>query len=448
MKCPICQTDIEQVKYVCSKHYRVPKFLGAYKITDTIENALGDTIYCNHCKELIPLSRLLYIENKVKCPNCDNIIENPQYVDSRQKINIIPSEKKGWLWKKEVTPDCPECIKEIAVDINSHIPADSVFCEHCGSIFPGFCVDPKITVIPICLAGMPQSGKTCFRAMVRQTLQSLFTISPELDILADKYSYKPVVRQGELLPDRTPFEGDMFIRPEYIPFIKKEKTYVLAIYDIPGEVLSLGASKCKNVLHCINNIDNILMFLDPLSSLEGFYRQGERESLYAPETVYKCFHALIGYILDFAKHNKKFSKRKRIAFVVSKADLVSNAFRSISPIKYGSSSAKKRKAFYDGYNSPINPDYTDYKASKWSPDEQVKKFIQSTCNGWNYLRLFSPEQKDYPIRKENIRYFAVSSLGLESEIDESGDHKPVLKKSDNPFRILDPIMWLIEEAGK
>lgn len=471
IQCPICKKIIKSVHYVCSRHYNKVNVdsKGKFVLEDQAAPEGADSIYCNKCYSAVPIEDVREknkdSKGEVSCPRCDKKIDDPQYVDSKSpcKIEYLGecTVEKHLLGKNTYSKpkNCEACKKEAGGDEDEDYSADCIYCENCQKPVPIVLTEDDVKVIPIGLVGVSQSGKTCFKASLRRMLSdSPFYAAPQIKLPSSSFSYSPteVIRKGRKLPARTTFDGDMNLLPDYIAFSKNGQKYVLIIYDMPGESMP-KLDEHPKLKRDISILKNVFILLDPTSSFEKFSINDDENTETSQvdiDTVYQCVLAFIG---ELNRHKKDC----KVAFIVSKVDeenVLCELKKANSEILSGLEIEREANKYglfqQDEDGTPIEPDYgsEEYDFSKRLADDVVRRFIidneideESDRGGGRFTNIIDFKDKRNNIKEENVRYFAVSSIGIGAELDPETN---VLNTKCKPFRVLDPIMWLIKETDK
>ena len=234
------------------------------------------------------------------CPKCHSIIK------SENEIHYCLSDPRGKNMF-DFMADIPPAVKHEYVGIWGYLKgifSRSDRFEHrqsCDNI-PEFLLNPKVDTYRICLVGMRNSGKTCFKLMLKELLGAQH-------IKSDMGYDNARISENAPLPENASETDD--IVPEYLKFNYKGKNKVFVVYDVPGSRFE-GLSKTNNVkwLECIKNTDFIFVFLEAKQLLKG-YSESDTENLC--QILYKMFSAWVP---------------NKICYVYSKCDEISEEDKS------------------------------------------------------------------------------------------------------------------------
>lgn len=390
-------------------------------------------------------SKLRKTFNIVQCPECKRQIGT----HLKYKCSIHNKEQEQSLWEY-INGKLPVCDE----DGTKHFTDSVIHCTDsqdgllefllgnyeknkfhldCNATFPEGMLKPNIEVRRICLAGTTQSGKTVFKARLKETLLKTFAPAAGITVPDLKFEFKGDVNH-EKLPSRTDVMGNKNIPPEYIAFNRLGKTYLLVIYDIAGEDLSDEAEKLK-WQRSISIVDNIFVFLDPVSNFNIISE--DKEELNSAEKAYKQIKSLVDFIIQYSE--KQHNLKHKFAFIVSKIDqpIIWKKFRDCSD-----KLTTSENALLWNNDSPVYPDYSaaSYNSKKFNIENIVKSFIEKYSD-YNYTHFFDTNDEEYKSVDvlEDVKYFAMSALGLDCEISDENTEVHL----SEPYRLLDPIMWIL-----
>lgn len=402
-------------------------------------------------------------DKKYFCPNCNEPILNTDELDYACKEDHYENEqsetsqekfKVSEVFDKSKIPDCQACKILPGGKISRYkYPFKFVKCPVCGQLIPLAIFNPKVEVFRICIAGTTHSGKTCYKSRLNMLIKSqegglkpAFLEYPKSDIT--------VLEQGKELPDPTDsIKGpDGNLSPEYLGFKTSDgRIVLLIIYDIAGEdyrdfqISSDNEEtniKFRAWKKFVTKSDAVFFLLDPKQSFYNHLDIDEKQLNDNKQTgaeqvaTIDVIHAILTDINEaaFADDEESISKCTKIAYIYSKLD--------------DSDIQKKLKKINDA-------NVKEFKKEEllWDSDGEL---IYSLGNEGE---LADPSSILFDFAKENdprfasisdksetsfvSRYFIVSALGIDAEIDGA-----ILKKLGKQFRVLDPILWIIGKGEK
>lgn len=390
-------------------------------------------------------------ENKVYfCPNCNEIIRSDsqlKYACSKKHDHTENTEQSDSdnnttesftiNSQPEKYPDCPGCKQ--AGKTTRNMPYDSVECPHCNKKIPLKTFKPDYDVYRICLAGSTLSGKTCYKSRLNM---SILAREKGLRPALFKYPKSDIkhLAEGMNLPKSTPSitedeKGDGNLKPDYIGFKTSEgKKSILIIYDIAGEDYSRlkveNDDKLEQWKKCILMADAIFFMIGPESFHTGNESNDNETGQEAKETAEVITDIMT--LLCEEKENGNLNKLPKLAYIYTKLDDI-NFNEDIK--KVNDEHCKEYEAKYllwDKTGEPV------YEIAEGLPDSS--RILNDYLADRDDIYLFTTES-DY--EGFECAAFTVSALGIGSEIEKNEQNNNVLKKMGKAFRILDPIMWII-----
>ncbi len=318
-------------------------------------------------------------------------------------------------------------------------PSARFVCPHCHNWLPTDMIAEGSEIISI--VGAPNSGKTVYFFNLMRQLEKKgyllgLTITAQ-DEGPDKQKktsmiYREKVKlmyEDHMLPAKTPAnEGE---RP--VPLIfkvtnkkvgkKTGKTIYIVFYDTPGEAFQDKEQIAKMADH-VSNSAGILLFVDPynIQKLIGTIQAGSKEEVVAGGIQEN--DNVLNSLLQ--KVDPEQSKDKPFAIVFSKIDVVLNGL-----------SAKGAEELGNVIDLSKNSSFLKTKKLSLSEIDLISNTLEEISNEWDVGDMKNRINEYY--HEDNIKMFAVSSLGSEPDGDTIIDL--------NPFRVMDPLIWILHKMG-
>lgn len=394
----------------------------------------------------------------ITCPYCYNKFENddveyqceniersvdgtpkcPEEADERFNDHWgIPVESRHFfkgkpfgLFSSEPKPSkCDKCGKQ----------SSRFVCPHCHNWLPTDMIKDGAEIISI--VGAPNSGKTVYFFNLMRQLQikasSLgisVTVQDEGPDPTKKTSviYKGMVEkmyENNELPPKTPvIEGE---RP--IPLIfkvsnkkagkKGGKSIYIVFYDTPGEAFQDREQMDRMADH-VSNSAGILLFIDPynIKKLTGTLQSASKEKIVTGSELEN--ENVLNSLLQKVK--EKESEDKPFAIVFSKIDAVLDGL-----------SAERAGGLATILDLDRNSSFLKTKKFNLSEIDQISNALEEMSEEWDVEYIKSQVNEKY--KEENIRMFAVSSLGSQPKDSRITDLRP--------YRVMDPLIWILYKIG-
>lgn len=394
----------------------------------------------------------------ITCPYCYNKFENddveyqceniersvdgtpkcPEEADKRFNDHWgIPVESRHFfkgkpfgLFSSEPKPSkCDKCGKQ----------SSRFVCPHCHNWLPTDMIKDGAEIISI--VGAPNSGKTVYFFNLMRQLQKKasslgisVTVQDEGPNPTKKTSviYKDMVtRMYEYneLPPKTPvIEGE---RP--IPLIfkvsnekagkKGGKSIYIVFYDTPGEAFQDREQMDRMADH-VSNSAGILLFIDPynIKKLTGTLQSASEVEIVTGSELEN--ENVLNSLLQ--KVNKKESEDKPFAIVFSKIDAVLDGL-----------SAERAGGLSTILDLDRNSSFLKTKKFNLSEIDQISNALEEMSEEWDVEYIKSQVNEKY--KEENIKMFAVSSLGSQPKDSRITDLRP--------YRVMDPLIWILYKIG-
>lgn len=394
----------------------------------------------------------------ITCPYCYNKFENddveyqceniersvdgtpkcPEEADKRFNDHWgIPVESRHFfkgkpfgLFSSEPKPSkCDKCGKQ----------SSRFVCPHCHNWLPTDMIKDGAEIISI--VGAPNSGKTVYFFNLMRQLQKKasslgisVTVQDEGPDPTKKTSviYKGMVKrmyEDNELPPKTPvIEGE---RP--IPLIfkvsnekagkKGGKSIYIVFYDTPGEAFQDREQMDRMADH-VSNSAGILLFIDPynIKKLTGTLQSASEEEIVTGSELEN--ENVLNSLLQ--KVNRKESEDKPFAIVFSKIDAVLDGL-----------SAERAGGLATILDLDRNSSFLKTKKFNLSEIDQISNALEEMSEEWDVEYIKSQVNEKY--KEENIKMFAVSSLGSQPRDGRITDLRP--------YRVMDPLIWILYKIG-
>ena len=370
--------------------------------------------------------------------NVDGIKKCPEEVDRRFNDHWgIPRESRHFFKGKPFsffssTPKeskCDRCGK----------PSSRFVCPHCHNWLPTEMIAEGSEIISI--VGAPNSGKTVYFFNLMRQLEKKgyllgLTITAQ-DEGPDKQKktsmiYRNMVKlmyEDHQLPPKTPVnEGE---KP--VPLIfkvsnkkvgqKSGKTIYIVFYDTPGEAFQ-DSEQISRMAHHVSNSAGVLLFVDPynIQKLIGTIQAASDEEVVAGGLQEN--DNVLNSLLQ--KVDAKQSANKPFAIVFSKIDVVLKGL-----------SKEGVEELQNNIDLSKNSSFFRTKKLSLSEIDQISGALEEISHEWDVGDMKERIRSKY--KDENIRMFAVSSLGTQPDGDRIDDLKP--------YRVMDPLIWILHKMG-
>jgi GTPase Era involved in 16S rRNA processing len=231
------------------------------------------------------------------------------------------------------------------------------------------------------------------------------------------------------LPPKTPvIEGE---RP--IPLIfkvsnekagkKGGKSIYIVFYDTPGEAFQDREQMDRMADH-VSNSAGILLFIDPynIKKLTGTLQSASEEQIVTGSELEN--ENVLNSLLQKVK--RKESEDKPFAIVFSKIDAVLDGL-----------SAERAGGLATILDLDRNSSFLKTKKFNLSEIDQISNALEEMSEEWDVEYIKSQVNEKY--KEENIRMFAVSSLGSQPKDSRITDLRP--------YRVMDPLIWILYKIG-
>lgn len=344
----------------------------------------------------------------------------------------------------------------------NYYETDIRLCPHCHNILPDrFGIRKSLS---ISMVGYTNAGKTVFLTSLIHTLQhnrnikaTLIPVGQQSDYLNTIDNYMDEIFVKRTLPDATRSKQPPLVYVYTYKYqIKNKKNEIeevqnsinLVFYDIEGEACRV-VEKLKKEGNNIRHSDGIIYLLDPVrlehianeliiidqANNLGIFERNSQGEIVKPDFVknnpFEVIHALFKYML-----NEVGEKKSEIpaAFVFTKTDIF-----DVDCVK------QNIDFLYKDPSNKILPSSSNEDKHKGYLD--VLDIRNLNKDVINFLDFFNHgEYKDAAeLHFENYSFFAVSAL---NQIPVTGtEHTTTLEKDVKPYRILDPLLWIMNKKG-
>lgn len=355
--------------------------------------------------------------------------------------------KGGWsLFGPPKPTTCPSC---------GDTAADYV-CPHCHNSLPADLVKYGADVIPV--IGGPCSGKTNYTvALISQlenegwrlnltaTFQDLYgsNVIEGADPLSGYKSMRERLFEDKQCLDQTrPHQHGVITPPWFVKIDtngkKNKRPTFLIFYDIAGEHFK-DASGMRTQARQLRYAAGAIVIFDA-RGLKNIQQVRKRRGVEERQAVYSI-EETVKQLLQ-ATDNDNVLSDAPIAFTFSKADLIEQYRLDLSPEDEigGTVDLKQNSLFLQScYNYRNLVRQSDFQLFLQECDSIDRGFK----DGMARLGMNSVIAKKKQWKEENIHYFAVSALG-----QEPNDTQTIEAEEIVPYRVLDPLVWILHRLGK
>ena len=318
-------------------------------------------------------------------------------------------------------------------------PSTRFVCPHCHNWLPTEMIEEGSEIISI--VGAPNSGKTVyFFNLMRQLEMKGYLLGLTVTVQdegPDKYKktsmiYRDMVKlmyEDKLLPPKTPVNEGKKPVPLIFKLSNKKlgqksgKTIYIVFYDTPGEAFQ-DSEQISRMADHVSNSAGILLFVDPynIQKLTGTLQAASNGEVFSGST--QANYTVLNSLLQ--KVDVKQSENKPFAIVFSKIDAVMEGL-----------SKEGAGVLQNNIDLKKNSSFLKNKKLSLSEIEQISGALEEISHDWDVGAMKAHIREKY--REENIKMFAVSSLGCQPVNGEI----PNL----NPYRVMDPLVWILHKMG-
>lgn len=341
---------------------------------------------------------------------------------------------------------------------------DVRLCPHCHNILPDrFGIRKSLS---ISMVGYTNAGKTVFLTALIHTLMhnknvraTLIPVGQENDYASTIDRYINEIFSKRTLPDATHSKQPPLVYVYTYKYkIKNSKNEIeevqnsinLVFYDIEGEACT-SVQKLQREGNNIRHSDGIIYLLDPIrlehiaqdlifldqANNLGIFERDENGNIIKPNfsknKAFEVINALFKYML-----NEEGEKKSEIpvAFVLTKTDIF-----DIECVKQNIN-----LLFKDTENKVLPSSFKEDKHKGYLDALDIKSLNTDVIN---FLEEFNHgEYKDAAdLHFENYSFFAVSALNQipVTKENEKGEKHTTLEKDVVPYRILEPLLWIMSK---
>lgn len=318
-------------------------------------------------------------------------------------------------------------------------PSTRFVCPHCHNWLPTEMIEEGSEIISI--VGAPNSGKTVyFFNLMRQLEMKGYLLGLTVTVQdegPDKYKktsmiYRDMVKlmyEDKLLPPKTPVNEGKKPVPLIFKLSNKKlgqksgKTIYIVFYDTPGEAFQ-DSEQISRMADHVSNSAGILLFVDPynIQKLTETLQAASNGEVLSGGTQEN--DTVLNSLLQ--KVDVKQSENKPFAIVFSKIDAVMEGL-----------SKEGAGVLQNNIDLKKNSSFLKNKKLSLSEIEQISGALEEISHDWDVGAMKARIREKY--REENIKMFAVSSLGCQPVNGEI----PNL----NPYRVMDPLVWILHKMG-
>lgn len=318
---------------------------------------------------------------------------------------------------------------------NCGYPSRNFVCPHCNNSLPQKMIEKGSEIISV--IGGPESGKSNYIVALIQQLRKfgyklqLNDITPEsVGRNEDEYTTKLFEKARESIFKRHEPVAKTAVTPRSIPWIVNiestttKKAVYLVFYDTAGESFK-NPEEIKRNAKYLDKSKAVIVVLDTLS-LPYIQRILDRKKISNLNNA-TPFSETMDALKNFARNNEHLYKRP-FAFVMSKFDSVienqEDLDFDITPFKHNSSFIQTGKLSLKDIDEASNT-IKSYMEDHWDNGQLGSDIV----NKWG----------------DNARFFGVSALGTmtnENMKIDIPDNQEV-----KPFRVMDPLIWVLHKLG-
>lgn len=387
---------------------------------------------CPHCYTPFELKDILF-----RCSNPDCVSRRDDRLsellgEDRILHPVVPAKKK--LFGAPEFGICPEC----------HQKTYKVICPHCHSQVPAHMVEEGGKIISI--IGAQSAGKTVFVSVLIEELMrygyKLGDIGVMASSIADtveestQYRYNEEL-YGPIYRDKvTPQPTERREGKKRPPFIfemcqKGQPSVFLVFYDNAGESFHSVADMvpdAKYLVHsdafiCLIDVQQIQDVKNKLNVSDASFKIHNPDFGFVPNNIIQYCQS------DEGKANASILK-KPMAIVLNKFDRIYNNASVFNMQDVPGIGKNRVDSFFKqkGANGVKRSDFDQVHAG-------IVSFLREECmeaKGNNFINNVSNNFTDF-------KFFGTSPLGDEPVDGVIGNL--------NPFRVLDPLVWCLDELG-
>lgn len=320
-------------------------------------------------------------------------------------------------------------------------------CPHCHNKIPSEMVENGAEIISI--IGAPNSGKTVYFTALMQQLMNygvklhlgITPIDAEDSLSWRKTSVVVKERHKTLFKEKTLLEktSELGDGEKSVPLIfkihykdvyarnpeKTEKFIYLVFYDTAGEMFE--EKERMNIVRYLEESSGVILLLDPFTidsmreKIDTVIDAGDQERATGEQFV---LERLVDFVTDKSK-----LQNKPLAIAFSKIDAFIRGYRNtVGRDIPGIDLAQNSSFVRTGKLSLAHVD---------SIDSHLTMALDEHCDG---LGSRVGEYARITFGKDNVRLFAVSSLGCNPNEDGTLDEV-------KPYRVMDPLVWMLYKMG-
>lgn len=348
----------------------------------------------------------------------------------------------------------------------SYYETDIRICPHCHNVLPDkFGIRKSLS---ISMVGYTNAGKTVFLTSLIYALQhsrnikaTLIPVGQDNDYTSTINMYTDEIFTKRVLPDATRSKQPPLVYVYTYKYKVKNKrneleeiqeSINLIFYDIEGEACRV-VEKLKKEGNNIRHSDGIIYLLDPVrleniaqelllidqANNLGIFERDKKGNIIKPDlsknNPFEVIYALFKYML-----NEDGEKKSEIpaAFVFTKTDIF-----DVDCVRQNIDFLCK-----DPSNRVLPSSSNEDKHKGYLDVLDIRNLNRDVVN---FLDSFNHnEYKDAAeLHFENHCFFAVSALNQipYTHIDENDKSSTTLEKDVVPYRILDPLLWIMNKKG-
>ena len=318
-------------------------------------------------------------------------------------------------------------------------------CPHCHNWLPAEMIEEGSEIISI--VGDPASGKTVyFTSLIHELMKYGYrlglSVTPKDEAPDDTRRTSVIYRQmatgmfnNNKLPAKTP---EASADTPSIPLIfslstkkagkKGGKTIYLVFYDTPGESFK-HEEQVRKLVKYLKESSGIIMLIDPFSV------RGLRDiisNVAAVDNKPTDEIKILDTLKNYASSQKSVSNNP-LAITFSKIDAVVNGLAAAGEDSMLGIDLKRNSSFLQTGKFSLLETEMIHKTFLTSEGDDQEGLLQK----WDIGNVFSEATS----RFSNVKLFAVSSTGVMPK------NKYQLEGEVKPYRVMDPLIWILHEMG-
>ena len=379
----------------------------------------GPKTTCPYC-----FGRFYSSDVHFKCDKCKKDIEPPKEISMKwlsKDSNPIKKNHRWIIWGD--TANCPDC----------GLDASLMRCPKCKKPVPTEMVKHKSVIISI--IGARSSGKTVYITTLINELKrrgeylgNIAISAVNIDDTPTNYTsnrydewYKQLYINSQLPAPTAPGDPRNEIPLIYEIRRKNANPTFLVFYDTAGENFN-NVNNIAAKVQFLKSSDAIIFLLDTMQISHVQKVLGISTS--GGQKFDGIFDNILTYFNQSDPKAKKQCFNKSIAFVFSKIDAILDNEAKFKETSIANMSMGKDSYFINGEGVSL------------AEFDSIDNSIKGALKAWDEYNFLN----NVDIYFKNAKYFGISALG-------SNPTPNRLAKPVSPYRVLDPLVWLLHEQN-